>query len=84
MSDNRNAANEVLRTVLGKLDHLNLRGRVIGIESLKSKFGATSDIHRGKLKRNDGSVVEVAVKRIRASMLDDPVFAKVAGLLIYL
>lgn len=77
MSDSRNDANEVLRVVIGKLDHLNLRDRVFDIEPLKCKFGASSDVHRAKLRKYDGSVMEVAVKRVRASMIDDPVFAKV-------
>ena len=76
MSDSRDAASQVLDTVLSKLHHLNLADDVYEIGSAKSSHGGSSDVHRGKLKKG-GSVIEVAIKRIRASMQKDQAFAKV-------
>lgn len=77
MSDSRAAANEVLQTVLAKLDHLNLRDSVSESNPFKTSTGSSCDVHRGKLKRIDGTIVEVAIKRVRASMNEDLEFAKV-------
>lgn len=79
MSDSRESADEILHLVLHNLDHLNLRDRVYDIESLKSKFGGSSDVHRGKLRFDDNLVLEVAIKRIRASVKEHPLFVKVSS-----
>lgn len=79
MSDSRAAANEVLQTVLAKLDHLNLHDNVFGIYPFKSSIGGSCDVFRGKLHKTDGTTVETAVKRVRESMNTDLNFAKVAA-----
>ena len=76
MSDSRDAARQILDTVLSKLHHLNLVDNVYEIGPVKNRHGGSSDVHRGKLRKG-GTVVEVAIKRIRASLQNDHTFAKV-------
>ena len=76
MSDSHQAARQILDTVLSKLHHLDLTDRVYEIGPVRNKHGGSCDVHRGKLRKG-GSVLEVAIKRIRASMQKDQAFAKV-------
>lgn len=79
MSFSHAKTDEALQEVLTKLDHLNLRGRVFDIDPSKFKSSGFSDVHRAKLKKTDGSVIEIAVKRDRAALNTNPVLAKVRG-----
>lgn len=46
-----------------KLAHLNLNERVFDISPRLERVGDHSDIYRGKVRKNDGTVFEVAIKR---------------------
>ena len=65
MSESRNAANKALSAILASLNHLKLDEKVFDIGTRRSTFGASSDVYRGKLRRADGSFIEVAVKKMR-------------------
>lgn len=77
MSDSRDSAEAALTSVLASLDQLNLSDNEYEIGQVKSKFGGSSDVHRGRLRKHDGSFVNVAIKRIRASLKSNKAFAKI-------
>lgn len=77
MSDSRATADKILQSVLAKLEHLNLRRAVFDIHPFKSNAGGSCDVYRGKLSKDDATTVDVAVKRVRASMNRNLEFAKV-------
>ena len=68
---------DILITTLNTLRHLDVSNSVFNVVRLKNTHGGSCDVYRGQLRKANGVVVEIAIKRIRASTREDHVFAKV-------
>lgn len=80
MSDSRADATNVLDLALSKLRRLEKPYDIFDIKALpESRSGSTSDVYRGKLMRVDGTIEDVAVKRVRLDMKSDKGFKKVSS-----
>lgn len=80
MSDSRDASSKVLETVLRNLQRLDLTVAISNISPANAKTGGAGDIHRALLRKSDGSVIRVALKRVRVSLKSDATFAKASQL----
>ena len=68
--------NKTLDAQLQKLEVLNLTGRIEKINQYSDAIGGFSDVRRGILKKEDGTVV-VAVKRVPMDLRRNVAYGKV-------
>lgn len=69
----------VWEEVTSRLPHLLLSPNMVIEKSAQPVVldGGNCDIYKGKLRKNDGTVVEVAIKRTRQSLFKGVTFGKV-------
>ena len=65
---------ESLNTLLSRHSHLNLKGAIDLKSAVLKAYGGYSDVLFGILR---GRRSEIAIKRFRVRLKDDPLFAKV-------
>lgn len=69
--------NDALDYTLSKLRYLEVTAASLNVYNLKNMGGGSCDVYRAQLRKGNGRFVDVAVKRIRATIRNNETFAKV-------
>lgn len=63
--------------ILNNYHQYNVTKRVTKTDCSASTLGGSSDVYKGKLYTKNGNSVDVAIKRVRSSLMGNEAFAKV-------